>query len=188
MSYSVDLQAASPSLARRHPCQRRPHRPKSVGHEHRTFHVQRASRRTSDVGVLPEVDYRHDAKTTLTEGGRNLWGRAMAFKIDAGFTRPLAVLKFYGELDLSTAEHIDWGIAQAFDNDCNLIALDLAEVSFIDCAAIGAFVAAKHRLDAASGRLRFLGVSPQVSRLLELTGMIAFFDLNDDPDTSAPST
>jgi len=99
----------------------------------------------------------------------------MAFSIDIRFTRPLAVLKVRGELDLATMEHVGCGVAEASDKGCRLVTLDLAAVTFIDCAAIGALVEAKRRVEGDGGRLSLHGMSPQVVRMLDLTCMTAFF-------------
>jgi anti-sigma B factor antagonist len=101
----------------------------------------------------------------------------MDFRIDASFTPPLAVLRVRGELDLSTAETLSWSVAQAIERGCGLVLLDLGDVCFVDCSGIGALVEAVHRMDAASAHLSVNRVSPQVARMLELTGTDALFGL-----------
>ena len=94
----------------------------------------------------------------------------MAFQVEMRFAAPVAVLRVQGELDLSTEHHVTWSVDQAMVEDCTVVAVDLSGVPFIDCSAIGTLVGAAHRLRAASGEMLIVGVSPQVRRLLELTG------------------
>lgn len=116
----------------------------------------------------------------------NLREAALEFEVDARFSCPLAVLQVHGELDFATAEHVGWAIGQAIGHGCRLLALDLAAVSFIDCAAIGGLVAARHQVDSVSGHLWLTRVSPAVSRLLRLTGTAPLFELGGN--RGAPAT
>ena len=117
----------------------------------------------------------------LKQGGHGaaeqLVERAVDFRVDASFTPPLAVLKVRGELDLSTAPTLSWSVAQAVEGRCGLVLLDLGDVSFVDCSGIGALVEAAHLMDAASAHLSVNRVSPQVARMLEITGTDALFGL-----------
>jgi anti-sigma B factor antagonist len=103
----------------------------------------------------------------------------MVFEIGTSFTPPVAVLRLKGELDLNTTKAIDWGIEEAVRQDCTLVGLDLSGVSFIDCAGIGALVQALHRLNAASAELCVHRLSPEVARMLKLTGTDVFLGVCD---------
>jgi anti-anti-sigma factor len=103
----------------------------------------------------------------------------MVFEIGTSFTPPLAVLRLRGELDLNTVNSIVWALDQALDTGCVLVGVDLAGVSFIDCSGIGALVGAMHRLNAASAQLCVHRVSPEVSRMMKLTGTDVLFGVAD---------
>jgi anti-sigma B factor antagonist len=101
------------------------------------------------------------------------------FEISASLTHPIAMLQVKGEVDLSNADNIGALVDHAIAAGCTLVAVDLYEVAFIDCSAIGALLAAKRRLDAASGHLWVHAFSPQVLRMLQLTATDAIFGLSD---------
>ncbi len=109
----------------------------------------------------------------------------MDFEVETRFAAPLAVLRIGGELDLSTEHHLTWCVEQAVVQHCTVVAVDLTGVPFIDCSAIGTLVKAVHRLREVSGELVVTGVSPQVRRLLELTGTGSFLGLGDGDPTVA---
>ena len=103
----------------------------------------------------------------------------MVFEIGTSFTPPLAVLRLKGELDLNTVNAIVWALDEAIDTGCILVGVDLSGVSFIDCSGIGALIGAMHRLNAASAELCVHRVSPEVSRMLKLTGTDVLFGVAD---------
>ena len=109
----------------------------------------------------------------------------MDFEVQTRFAAPLAVLRIRGELDLSTEQHLTWTVEQAIVQHCTVVAVDLTGVRFIDCSAVGTLVGAVHRLREVSGELVVTGVSPQVRRLLNLTGTGSFLGLGDGDPTVA---
>jgi anti-sigma B factor antagonist len=100
-------------------------------------------------------------------------------QIDLSQTPPLAELTVQGELDFATTEKIDQAIDRTTAGGCTLVALDLHDVTFIDCAGISALVKARHRLDAGSSHLWVIGLSRQVARMMALTGTDALFGVSD---------
>jgi anti-anti-sigma factor len=103
----------------------------------------------------------------------------MDLDIGVRLTPPLAELTFSGELDLSEAERVGGAVGQVEAWSCSLVAVDLHDVTFIDCAGIGALVGALLRLDAASSHLWVSGLSPEVSRMMKLTGTDSLFGVSD---------
>ncbi len=98
----------------------------------------------------------------------------MGFAVEVSCSGPLSVLKVHGDLDLSTAHHLRWAVDQALASGSKSIAVDLTDVPFLDCAALGALVEAKQHVDA-TGQLWLHRVSDQVARLLQLTGTATTF-------------
>jgi hypothetical protein len=62
------------------------------------------------------------------------------------------------------------------------VTVDLRDVPYLDCVALGALMEAEDRLRGAGVRLRLRGANPRVQRVLDIT------DLPDSaaPDPSAP--
>jgi anti-anti-sigma factor len=109
----------------------------------------------------------------------------MGFAVEISCSGPLSVLKVHGDLDLSTAHHLRWAVDQALAGGCRSIAVDLVDVPFIDCAALGALIAAKQHVDE-TGQLWLHGVSAGVARLLQLTGTAVTFTRQVRPTDGRP--
>ena len=76
-----------------------------------------------------------------------------------------------GELDLHASpqrgdERLELVAAGAGD-----VGVDLSEVTLIDSTALGLLLRAARLLRASGGRMRIVGASPHVKRLLELTAL-----------------
>lgn len=94
----------------------------------------------------------------------------MAFVAQVCMPFPLAIVEVHGELDLHTVRHVERAVEQAVEQGCTTVAVELGGVPFVDCAALGALIAAEQSVRAAGAELVVAGASPQVRRLLELTG------------------
>jgi len=131
------------------------------------------------VGMTSLVHSIRSCSRAARVGPTALLGASMDFDITASFSHPLALLRPVGELDLDTVRTIDWGVSEAIRRGCSLVGVDLWEVSFIDCSGIGALVEAKSRLEAAGSHLWVTGLSPQVWRIMKLTGTDTLFGVPD---------
>jgi anti-anti-sigma factor len=58
----------------------------------------------------------------------------------------------------------------ALADGADVISVDLSEVTFFDCAALGAVIACHQRAVTAGASLRIVGTSPAVDRLRRLAG------------------
>ena len=104
----------------------------------------------------------------------------MDLEISVRLTPPLAELTLKGELDFSTTLRVDEAVDLAASaSGCSLVAVDLHDVTFVDCAGIRTLVQARHRLDAACSHLWISGLSPQVSRMMKTTGTDSVFGVCD---------
>jgi anti-anti-sigma factor len=77
-----------------------------------------------------------------------------------------------GELDVATASRLEAALDPLVDSGASLIVLDLSEVSFLDSSGLRTIVRTATALEDAGGRLVIDGVSPAVSRVLEVTGLL----------------
>jgi anti-anti-sigma factor len=88
---------------------------------------------------------------------------------------PVATLiQVSGELDLGSAHHLEDCLSRAVsDGDGKPIHLDLAEVTFVDCAGLAPLIRAAAELR--DGRvLKVVSASRRVRRLVELIGDVGF--------------
>jgi serine/threonine-protein kinase RsbW len=64
------------------------------------------------------------------------------------------------------------GLESALEASCANVVLDLAEVTYADSSALGLLVWLDHRLGPVSGRLVLAGANRDVTRILELSGLV----------------
>jgi anti-anti-sigma factor len=77
-----------------------------------------------------------------------------------------------GELDVATAARLEAALDPLVAASASLIVLDLSEVSFLDSSGLRTIVRTATSLEDGGGRLVIDGVSPAVSRVLEVTGLL----------------
>ncbi|GAA2753488.1 STAS domain-containing protein [Kitasatospora cinereorecta] len=80
------------------------------------------------------------------------------------------VVRANGEIDLDTATSLRRALAAALGSHREVV-LDLSEVTFMDCAGLGALVWARNHADRCGARLVLRGAGRCVVRLLKLTGL-----------------
>jgi anti-anti-sigma factor len=78
-----------------------------------------------------------------------------------------------GEVDLATAPALrDVLLRVLQEQTCVLLDVDLAGVTFLDCAGVGALVAVRNAAVRAGRQLRVSHPRPIVGRVLDLTGLL----------------
>ncbi|WP_247706978.1 STAS domain-containing protein [Streptomyces liliiviolaceus] len=99
-----------------------------------------------------------------------------------------AVLALSGEIDLGAVPRVREVVGELVAEGRVHLVWDLREVSFMDSAGLGVLVAAVRSAEARQGEVRLAGVGPQVSRLLELTGLDAVIGVYADvPSAAGPA-
>ena len=81
-----------------------------------------------------------------------------------------------GELDVAQAEELTDLLDRALRR-CPRLTLDLAKVTFLDCAILGVLVRSRRSAREADGQLRISTCRPAVRRLFALTHLEETFDL-----------
>lgn len=81
-----------------------------------------------------------------------------------------AVVRARGDIDLATAPSLRSALKAALATHREVV-LDLSQVTFMDCAGLGALVDARNQADRCGGRLLLRGAGRPVARLLHLTGL-----------------
>ena len=78
-----------------------------------------------------------------------------------------------GEIDLTTAPALHDGLLSALSaQEPELLDVDLAGVTFMDCIGVGVLIAARRAAAATGCRLQVTNPQPIVRRVLELTGRL----------------
>ena len=87
-----------------------------------------------------------------------------------------------GEIDITcspTLRSIGERLADALAAGDRL-PVDVAEVTFIDSSGVGALVAVRNAASASGGSLVLRNLSQPVRRLLELSGLVSSFSIEED--------
>jgi len=83
------------------------------------------------------------------------------------------VVRLRGEIDLANSVDVRGCL---FAYSCEYVILDCSRLTFMDASGIGTIVAAQERARAGGGRLVLFGLPAPQLRLLEVTGLLHFFD------------
>jgi anti-anti-sigma factor len=89
---------------------------------------------------------------------------------------PLLV-EICGEIDIYSAPALRDELLRVIRHCGPQLALDLAGVTFIDCAGVGALLATRRRAWLEDGSMQVIGASPRVRRLISLLGLEWAFGL-----------
>jgi anti-sigma B factor antagonist len=86
-----------------------------------------------------------------------------------------------GEFDSANAADLEAGILRVLEAQARFVDFDLSAVTFIDSTGLELLVRLQQRIDQRRGRLR-LYRSLDIRRLLEMTGLDGFFELEHAAD------
>ncbi|HET6153257.1 MAG TPA: STAS domain-containing protein [Marmoricola sp.] len=82
-----------------------------------------------------------------------------------------------GEFDIATTEEFREQGRACLEADVATIEVDLSDVTFIDSSGLGALVGLRKECAKADAALVLIDVPPSVTRLFEVTGLTAIFDV-----------
>lgn len=95
-----------------------------------------------------------------------------------------------GEVDLATATVLHDRLLHVLDGQSpSVLEVDLAGVTFLDCAGLGALVAARNAAVKTGRQMRVTHPQPIVRRVLAVTGLLTFLATPiDQPEALAPAS
>lgn len=94
----------------------------------------------------------------------------------------VVVITLAGELDLASAAALAHAIDDAASPDAELLIVDLRGLEFMDSTGIGVLVKAHQAATQSGYRFAIVKGSPQVDRILSLTGLDEQLTLLDAPE------
>lgn len=108
-------------------------------------------------------------------------GYTDTFSANVERTDGAAVVQLFGELDLASAPELQacLGEVVAGTDPEVVLYVDLAELSFCDSTGISALVRAANAIRRNGRRLVLRRPRPGVRRVLEITGVISMFEIED---------
>lgn len=97
------------------------------------------------------------------------------------------VLHLQGEIDLHTCPQLRVLLVEYLEARRAHIVLDLAQVPYLDSAALGVLVDAVRRAREINGALHLVHMTPFVRRAFEITRLIKIFQVHDSVDAALAS-
>jgi len=99
-------------------------------------------------------------------------GVALEFAIEHARDASLCVVRLRGELDMLSVPKVRRAVGDALVHGCDNVVMDLRELSYADSTSLSLLVWLDRELDARGGRLVLAAANPDISRVLELSGLI----------------
>ena len=85
------------------------------------------------------------------------------------------LFKLRGSLDLATAPTVRAALSEATEKGNHELLVDLTQLEFLDSTGLGVLIGAHRRATEHGGSLRLIVSNGPISRLLNITGLIAVF-------------
>lgn len=95
----------------------------------------------------------------------------------APHTDGVAVVRFTGRLDFTSAPEASEKLATAITSGHHKLVIDLGEVSFVDSAGLGCLIGGMRAARQSGGDLRIASPTDQVTMLLSLTSLDQVFQI-----------
>lgn len=96
----------------------------------------------------------------------------MAIHIEKETDTSVCVVHLDGEVDVAVVPEIRQALENTIGSGCRNLVLDLSRVSYADSSALGLLVWIDHRLSPFGGKLVLVGANRDVTRVLELSGLV----------------
>jgi anti-sigma B factor antagonist len=104
------------------------------------------------------------------------------FRVEVHNRGRAIVIAVGGELDLASGPELEAELQRVSAPATELLVVDLSELEFMDSTGLSILVREHQRLTGEGCRMGLVRGSPQVQRLLELTGVSERLTLVDEPE------
>ncbi|HET6505018.1 MAG TPA: STAS domain-containing protein [Amycolatopsis sp.] len=118
---------------------------------------------------------------TRHEGNRDPAADAVVRTEVAGTAARVLLL---GEIDHGAVGHLDAALRELFESGVTRLVMDFAQLSFFDSACISALVRARAQAEERGGTLALANLDRNARRVLDLTGLLAAFTVEENSDHS----
>ncbi len=96
----------------------------------------------------------------------------MSVRIDTQTAEAVCVVHLEGEVDIALVPEIRRQLDSTISSGCRNMVLDLTSVTYADSSALGLLVWIDHKLAPTGGKLVLVGANRDVTRVLELSGLV----------------
>ena len=114
----------------------------------------------------------------------------MDLRVDSTTDGRVLTLVGRGEIDYATLDILETELDKATGSDAESVVVDMRDVTYIDSAGLGVLVKAHRRMAAEKRDFVLQVASPDVIKLLDITGLQHLFavEMPYDADAAAPSS
>jgi anti-sigma B factor antagonist len=99
------------------------------------------------------------------------------FSVSTGQVGEWVVVTAAGELDMATSPQVEAAVSEVLPGSPRVV-IDLSEVTFMDSSALRMLTQAHRALSGSGGQLRVVVATPQVRKVLQLTGLLGVFSIH----------
>jgi anti-sigma B factor antagonist len=110
------------------------------------------------------------------------------YRIDQHAEDTVTVVDLFGEIDLSAIPDIQACLNALLQGGVRTVVIDLAEVTFLDSAGIGALISGRRACTAVDTAFHIRNAHGRVAEVLDLTGVTQFLAAPTEPATVAATT
>ncbi|UDY25188.1 STAS domain-containing protein [Nocardioides sp. Kera G14] len=93
---------------------------------------------------------------------------------------PRAWVILHGEYDVASRDELECRFSTVERWSCDELYVDVGQVTFIDCAALGVIVGARRRLVPAGGSMTVIGATSRFERICRLSGYLELLRARPD--------
>ncbi|MHA0855517.1 anti-sigma F factor antagonist [Paenibacillus sp. CMAA1364] len=112
----------------------------------------------------------------------------MNLKMEMEHHRQVLIVRFSGELDHHTANHVRTKLDEAIHTrQTEHIVLSLKDLQFMDSSGIGVILGRYKLIKSKSGRMAVCDVNPAVYRLLQMSGMLKIMNVYESENDALSS-
>jgi anti-sigma B factor antagonist len=97
-----------------------------------------------------------------------------------GGADPWPVVRVAGEVDIQTSPALEAQLQSVLDQGHRSVVVDLGAVTFLDSTGLSALIGGLKRCQASGGELRLVSPRSNVRKVLEVTGLIETFQVEDE--------
>jgi anti-sigma B factor antagonist len=87
------------------------------------------------------------------------------------------ILDLDGEVDVYTAPMLKEAMTRQVDGGKKNLIVNLQQVEYLDSTGLGILIGGVKRLRESQGTLKMFGASPRITRIFDITGLNAIFDV-----------
>jgi len=113
--------------------------------------------------------------------------RELKVTVDFGTGNPdgRPVLRVAGEIDIETSPALEEQLQAVLDQGHTSVLVDLGQVTFLDSTGLSALIGGLRRCQGVGGELRLVSPRANVRKVLEVTGLVETFHVDDETAAAA---